>query len=220
MATHGLSSPTDLVTRATTQSLAGDEPLLFGAATALAARLDVEPVVVRLAFAVLGVAGGAGIPLYAVTWVTLVWKRPPPTRPEPSLRAQPRRTLAVALIVAGLLLVLSSRFPGFADQLVWPAAVVALGLAFMWPRPDTDVDPARALARAGALRILGGLTLVAGGLGSLLAANLSYQTVRDGLAAAAPALRAVLHPPRPIAERRAARTHSCGRAREGRRPPP
>jgi signal transduction histidine kinase/phage shock protein PspC (stress-responsive transcriptional regulator) len=185
MAIHGLTSPGDLVTRATTQSFAGDEPLLFGAATALAARLDTEPVVVRLAFVVLGVAGGAGIPIYGVTWLTLVWRRPPPTRPVPSLRAQPRRTLAVALMVAGLLLVLSSRFPGVADQLVWPAAVVALGLAFMWPRPDTEVDPARALARAGALRILGGLTLVAGGLGSLLAANLSYQTVRDGLAAAA-----------------------------------
>jgi signal transduction histidine kinase len=55
----------------------------------------------------------------------------------------------------------------------------------MWPRTDTDDDAARALAHAGALRILGGLTLVAGGLGSLLAANLSYRSVRDGLAAAA-----------------------------------
>jgi signal transduction histidine kinase len=69
--------------------------------------------------------------------------------------------------------------------MVWPAAVVALGLAFVWPRLEADGDPARALARAGALRILGGLTLVAGGLGSLLAANLSYRSVRDGLAAAA-----------------------------------
>jgi signal transduction histidine kinase len=184
MAIHRLSSPADLVTRATTQSFAGDEPLLFGAATALAARLDVEPVAVRLAFCVLGVAGGAGILLYATTWLLLVWKQPPPDRPVPSLRTQPRRTLAVALLVAGILLVLRAGFPGFADQLVWPAAIVALGLAFMWPRTDTD-DDARALARAGALRILGGLTLVAGGLGSLLAANLSYRSVRDGLAAAA-----------------------------------
>ena len=185
MAIHRLSSPADLVTRASTQSLAGEEPLLFGAATALAARLDVEPVVVRLAFGLLGVAGGAGIPLYGLTWLIVVWRQPPPVRPEPSLRTQPRRTLAVALVVAGILLVLRTHLSGFADQLVWPAAVVALGLAFVWPRMDADGDPASALARAGALRILGGLTLVAGGLGSLLAANLSYRSVRDGLAAAA-----------------------------------
>lgn len=179
-----LSSPTDVVTRATAQSLAGDEPLLFGAATGLAARLDVEPVVVRLAFGVLAVAGGAGVPLYALTWFIVVWRQSPPARSEPSCRTQPRRTLAVALVVAGILLVLRSRFSGFADQLVWPAGVVALGLAFVWPRLEADSDPARALARAGALRILGGLTLVAGGLGSLLAANLSYRSVRDGVAAA------------------------------------
>ena len=185
MAMPRLSLPTDLATRVTTQSLAGDEPLLFGAATTLAARLDVEPVVVRLAFGVLAVAGGAGVPLYALTWLMVVWRQPPAARPEPSQRAQPRRTLAVALVLAGVLLVLRSQFSGFADQMVWPAAIVALGLAFVWPRLEADGDPARALARAGALRILGGLILVAGGLGSLLAANVSYQSVRDGLAAAA-----------------------------------
>jgi signal transduction histidine kinase len=162
-------------------SLAGDEPIVLGAAAALAARFDVPPLAVRLAFVVLSVAGGWGVPMYGVAWALLVFRQPPPSWPDHSRRAEPLRTLAVAMVVAGLLLVLQTRAIGFAGQLVWPVAVVALGLAFLWQQLDNVSS--RVVARATALRVLGGIVLVAVGLGFLLAANLSVAALRDGLVA-------------------------------------
>ena len=167
------------------RSLAGDDAVLLGAAAAVAVRADVDPVAVRLGFLVLTVAAGVGLPLYGLAWLLLVWRQDRGVRPSPSRRGEARRTLAVALIVAGVLLVLRARVGGVVDQLVWPAGIVALGLAFLWPRLDLTGDAGPSLARGGFIRVFGALMLVAGGLGSLLATNLSYASVRDGLAAAA-----------------------------------
>ena len=167
------------------RSLAGDDPVILGAAAAVAVRADVDPVAVRLGFLVMTVAAGVGLPLYGLAWLTLVWHREKPERPSPSRRNDAQRTLAVAMIVAGILLVVRARVGGVVDQLVWPAGVVALGLAFLWPRLDLTGDAAPSLARGSVIRVLAALILVAGGLGSLLATNLSFESVRDGLAAAA-----------------------------------
>lgn len=164
--------------------LDSSERIVLGAASALAARIDAKPLVVRLGFVVLGVAGGWGVALYAVTWLVLVRGQPPPEPPSPaeaSRRDDPLRTLGVVLVVAGLLLLLRSRAAGFADGLVWPVAIVALGLSFLWQQGDRETG--RWEARATAFRVLGGLILVAGGLGFLLAANLSFVALRDTLVA-------------------------------------
>jgi len=131
---------------------------------------------------VLTVAGGWGVWLYGLTWALLVFRHDPPVWREPSERDDPLRILAVALVVAGALLILRAEAFGFADELVWPVAIVALGLSFLWHRLDLDAE--RSAARVTALRVLGGLILVAGGLGFLLAANLSFVALRDGLVAA------------------------------------
>ena len=167
------------------RSLAGDDAVVLGAAAAVAVHADVDPVAVRLGFLVLTVAAGVGLPLYGLAWLALVWRQEKPARPAPSRRHEAWRTLAVAMIVAGILLVVRARVGGVVDQLVWPAAIVALGLAFLWPRLDLTGDSAGSLARGGVIRVLAALILVAGGLGSLLATNLSFESVRDGLAAAA-----------------------------------
>jgi signal transduction histidine kinase len=105
-------------------------------------------------------------------------------RPVPSRAAEAGHTLAVGMIVGGTLLVFRVTVGGALDQLVWPAGVVALGLAFLWPRIDLT-GGGEASARGGVARVLGALILVAGGLGAVLATNLSFATVRDGLAATA-----------------------------------
>lgn len=46
-----------------------DVHLLTGTAATLAARLDLEPIAVRLGFLALFVAGGWGLALYAGAWV-------------------------------------------------------------------------------------------------------------------------------------------------------
>lgn len=162
---------------------AGDQ-LVTGTAAAVAARLEVEPIAVRLAFLVVFLAGGWGLALYGAAWATLVWRQPDPV-PRAPARPDPVRTLALGAVVLGLLLVLQARVVGFVNELVWPAAIVALGLAFLWPRLEaTDPGATRARARIHAVRVLGGLLLVAGGLGALLAANVSFRTMRDGIMAA------------------------------------
>jgi signal transduction histidine kinase/phage shock protein PspC (stress-responsive transcriptional regulator) len=157
--------------------------VVLGVAAALAGIGDVDPVAVRLGFVVLTVAAGAGIPLYGLGWLLLVWRQAPPSRPQPSRRGEVRRTVAVALIVAGVLLVVQARIGGVVDQLVWPAGIVGLGLALLWPRLDLTGDDQS--ASNAVARILGAVLLVASGLGAILATNLSVEAVRDGLAATA-----------------------------------
>lgn len=181
-------------------------PLITGTAAALAARLEVEPIAVRLGFLVLFLAGGWGVAFYGAAWLVLMWRQSPPATSQFD-RSDPLRTMALGAVVVGLLLVLQARVPGFSSQLVWPAAVVALGLSFLWPqvegvvpkggRGDDARGPgsirlARSLARNHALRVLGGLILVAGGLGVLLAANVSFPVVRDGVLAAGVVLAGTL----------------------------
>ena len=180
-----MATSTDAPPALAGRSLVGDDPVVLGAAAALAVRADTDPVAIRLGFIVLSVAAGVGLPLYAFAWVMVVWRQDPPARPVPTRRSEARRTVGVALVVAGLLLVARVRVGGVLDQLVWPAGVVALGLAFLWPHIDLTGASAQSFARGGATRVLGAMILVAGGLGAMLATNLSFETVRDGLAAAA-----------------------------------
>lgn len=167
------------------RSLVGDDPVVLGAAAALAVHADADPVAVRLGFVVLTVAAGVGLPLYGLAWLVFVWRQEVPARPAHSRRGEARRTVAIALIVAGLLFVVRDRVGGVVDELVWPAAIVALGLAFLWPRIDLTESPADSLVRGGVARVIGAVILVAGGLGAMLATNVSFEAVRDGLAAAA-----------------------------------
>jgi signal transduction histidine kinase len=180
------------------RALDGDDPLVVGAAAALARTLDADPLAVRVAFVVLAVAGGWGVVLYIGAWAWLVWRRPPPARPErphPSQAATAQRLIGVVAVMLGLLLILRGRAPGFADTLVWPVAVVGTGLVLGWKhlnlaptvRPGTGAHPptVRAATTANLARLAGGFLLVVGGFTSLLAANLSVGTLRDSLTAVA-----------------------------------
>lgn len=48
-----------------------DDRMLAGVASGIAAYVGVDTVLVRIAFAVLTVLGGAGIPIYAVCWLLI-----------------------------------------------------------------------------------------------------------------------------------------------------
>jgi phage shock protein PspC (stress-responsive transcriptional regulator) len=45
--------------------------MLAGVASGIAAYVGVDPVLIRIAFAVLTVLGGAGIPIYVVCWLLI-----------------------------------------------------------------------------------------------------------------------------------------------------
>ncbi len=167
-------------------SVGGEGRILTGTAAALAAWAGVDPIVTRLAFVVLAVAGGWGVVLYAAAWALFASAVVAPIRRDPLAPADARRDVGVALIVLGLALQARLWGWGFSDTLVWPVMLLALAVGVVWRRMGS-VELAGVLdddapgARSTTARVLaGGGLLVAGGL-SLLGVELSFG---DGLRAA------------------------------------
>jgi signal transduction histidine kinase len=93
---------------------------LGGVAAGIGQSLGVDPTLVRLVFALLAFAGGAGIAAYAGAWLVL----PLEGEPEPSRR---RRAIGLGALVVAAALLLNGL--GLAGTLVWPLALVAVGVA-------------------------------------------------------------------------------------------
>jgi len=92
---------------------------LGGVCSGIAAGLGVDPTLVRLTFALLALAGGAGFVAYAGAWLLL------PLGSEPPHSSKRRLTGAVLLALTA---VLGLRGLGLSDSVVWPAALCAGGL--------------------------------------------------------------------------------------------
>ena len=106
--------------------------VLRGVAGGLGARTGVDPVLLRLAFVVLTLAGGAGILLYGVGVVISV--EPPPGEDAPSRPLDLQQAAAVGLVGLGVLLMLRNLGLWFGDALVWPAVLAAVASAVIWTR--------------------------------------------------------------------------------------
>ncbi len=117
-----------------------NDRLLTGVAGGIGERFGIDPVVVRLAFVVLSLAGGVGILLYVAA--ALVSRGPDPMGEGVRPRTSTRQAIAVGLVVIGVLLLLRQAGLWLGDRIVWPAAVVVLGSALIWTRGD-DADRAR-----------------------------------------------------------------------------
>jgi phage shock protein PspC (stress-responsive transcriptional regulator) len=105
--------------------------LVTGTAAGLAERLRVDPIVVRLGFVLLTLAGGLGLLLYGLGFV--VSSEP---ESEASVPGGPRRirTVATGAIVLGGLLVLRDLGVWFGDSVVVPATVAVLGSSVLGGR--------------------------------------------------------------------------------------
>ncbi len=145
--------------------------VLRGVAGGLGARTGVDPVLLRLAFVVLTLAGGAGILLYGIG---LAVSDEPRDDTEPVPRPfDLQQAAAVGLVALGVLLMLRSLGLWFSDALVWPAVLAAVASAVIWTRgqPDRErrrpgtrvADPLGLTGPRGTTvgRVLVGLTLMA-----------------------------------------------------------
>jgi signal transduction histidine kinase len=92
---------------------------LGGVAAGIAKSLGVDATLVRLTFAFLALAGGAGVVGYAGAWLALA----PEHGPQPSARRRLAGLLLLAL--AGLL---ALRGLGLSDAVLWPAALAGAGI--------------------------------------------------------------------------------------------
>ena len=118
--------------------------VLTGVAGGIGERLEIDPVVVRLAFVILTFAGGVGLLLYVA--VALVSRKPDPDDPPPPPKTSTRQAVAIALVLTGVLLALRGIGLWLGDGVVWPAALVVLGSAVIWTRGD-EATRAKWLAR-------------------------------------------------------------------------
>ena len=107
-----------------------DERVIAGVCGGLARHLGVDPVLIRIAFVVLALAGGGGLLLYVVSWVLMPEEKPgePLGTTRPSSGESLRLVVGGALIAIGMLLLLGLSIPRF-GRYFWPLALIALGVA-------------------------------------------------------------------------------------------
>jgi phage shock protein C len=108
------------------------ERVVAGVCGGVGRYLGVDPVLLRIAFIILALANGLGVIAYVVAWVAIPEERPDqPAGPAPEPRRETGRlVLGGSLIVLGLVLLLDRLAPDL-DELFWPVAVVAVGVAVM-----------------------------------------------------------------------------------------
>lgn len=121
---------------------AGNDRVIAGVCGGIARWLGVDPVIVRIAFVVFAISGGAGVVAYVVLWVAV-----PDDRGRRGIdsvneglpanlalgRDRSQRALAVLLLLVGALLLLREAGLWLGDRFVWPMVLAALGLALAWP---------------------------------------------------------------------------------------
>ena len=121
-----------------------DGRIVAGVAMGFSRRHGVDPMVVRGALVVLTFAAGLGLVLYAAG---AALSQPAPMPGEPGPAAMPpdtRRNAAVALVTAGLLLVVRSTGLWLGDAVMVPLVVLVAGRggAGVWCAPRTTPRPA------------------------------------------------------------------------------
>jgi signal transduction histidine kinase/phage shock protein PspC (stress-responsive transcriptional regulator) len=160
------------------------EALVAGVAAGLARHLGVEPLVVRIGFVVLTVAGGSGLLLYGAFWAFVPQDAGSDAAAERPLAERFQLPALAALALGGLLL--ASQLGLFVGQtILWPALVVGAGVALVWRQAD-DAQRARWMGDAvsgGGIRVLAGVVLLVVGVTAFLAANADLGAVGNGMVA-------------------------------------
>jgi phage shock protein C len=108
------------------------ERVIAGVCGGIGRYLGVDPMLLRIAFIVLALANGLGVIAYVVAWVAIPEERPgqPLAAASEPRREMGRLVLGGSLVVLGLVLLVDRLAPNL-DELFWPVAVVAVGVAVM-----------------------------------------------------------------------------------------
>jgi signal transduction histidine kinase len=173
-----------------------DDRLVAGVAGGLAEHLGVSPLLIRAAFVLLTVAGGAGLLLYAAFWATVPQ---PPEREPGTVSRRLGFSQLVGFLCLGIIGVILAKWIGLGvgPATSWPVFVAAAGAALIWrqadimqrtrwlstPRPSWRSSTSTATADV--VRVLAGSALLLGGLAGFLLAHGALSQMRNALLAAA-----------------------------------
>ena len=163
--------------------------MISGVAGGIAERLDIDGVVVRLAFVALAFAGGFGVVVYLFAWL-IAAETPPASGVREPHSTGARQVVAVGLVVAGVMLLLRQTGLWFGDAAAWSVGLAAFGSAMLWTRAD-DVGrarlarltlrfprtPADLMAGRSKGRLVIGALLVVAGMVTFLVANTSLRAL-------------------------------------------
>lgn len=147
----------------------GPDRMVAGVAAGLAGALGIDVVLLRVAFVLLTFAGGSGVVLYAVL-ALVIHEGDGAVAPRASGRTL-EQAVGVGLITVGLMLLLRRVGLLLPDQVVWPAAVMVVGVAIAWTRLDGRTPDLLDGGRGLVLRLVAGAVLLAGGIGIFVALN-------------------------------------------------
>ena len=109
--------------------------VIAGVCAGLAARWRVDPLLVRLGFVAAALAGGIGIALYVLAWMTIPRAdrgAEVPAQPGRGSRGTVEVALGAALLLLSVLLAFRELGVWFSDAVVWPLVLVAAGAALLW----------------------------------------------------------------------------------------
>ena len=121
--------------------------ILAGVLAGFARRLDVDPLIVRLAYAVLVIGtGGGGLIAYPLAWYLMPADGAPRRRPaEPAPpregRGSRRIAIGVGLLTLAALLVFRELGVWWSDEAVWPLVLAASGVALLWSQSSVRRRP-------------------------------------------------------------------------------
>lgn len=122
--------PSEAPTRVLRRS--SEDKIIAGVCGGLGRYLGVEPILLRIAFVVLTIAGGSGILLYIVAVLLIPQERPGDRLG--SIRSMPGATgrilAGTALIALGTILLLDRFLPWF-DRVIGPVTLIAIGVAVL-----------------------------------------------------------------------------------------
>jgi phage shock protein C len=106
--------------------------VIGGVCAGLGRYLGVDPVLLRIAFVILAIAGGGGILLYLVSWILIPEEREGESlgSERPSSVDATRLVVGGALVALGTILLLDLSF-GRIGRFFWPLALIAVGVAIV-----------------------------------------------------------------------------------------